>query len=113
MSFVSVAIWLLLALVLVTVLAAAYFAFLTRKIAAEAERLVPACGQFVDIDGNRIHYVERGEGRPILFVHGLGAQLHQFRHPLFDRLDGFRLIAFDRPGSGYSTRARGSTARLT
>ena len=74
-------------------------------------RLVPANGKFVEIDGNRIHYVETGEGRPIVFVHGLGAQLHHFRHTLFDRFGpGYRLIALDRPGSGYSVRASGATA---
>ena len=51
--------------------------------------------------------------RCAIFVHGLGAQLLQFRHPLFDRLGGYRLIALDRPGSGYSVRARGASARLT
>lgn len=85
----------------------------TWRIAAKAERLVPACGKFVEIDGNRIHYVEEGEGRPIVFVHGLGAQLHHFRHTLFGRFGpGYRLIALDRPGSGYSVRATGATGRL-
>ncbi|CDX11632.1 Lactone-specific esterase [Mesorhizobium sp. ORS 3324] len=85
----------------------------TWRIAARAERLVPACGRFVDIDGNRIHYVEEGEGRPIVFLHGLGAQLHHFRHTLFGRFGaGHRLIALDRPGSGYSVRATGASGRL-
>ncbi|BCG94352.1 alpha/beta fold hydrolase [Mesorhizobium sp. 131-2-1] len=82
-------------------------------IAAKAERLVPARGKFVEIDGNRIHYVEEGEGRPIVFLHGLGAQLHHFRHTLFGCFGpGYRLIALDRPGSGYSVPARGATGRL-
>ncbi|MER8647072.1 alpha/beta hydrolase [Mesorhizobium sp. M0586] len=110
---VSILLWLVaglsvLALVIVACLMAA-----TLWIAAKAERLVPASGNFVEIDGSRIHYVETGEGRPILFVHGLGAQLHQFRHTLFERFGpGYRLIALDRPGSGYSVRARGATGRL-
>jgi pimeloyl-ACP methyl ester carboxylesterase len=112
MTLFSILIWTLLALAVMIALVAGYFAYATRRIAAEAERLVPASGKFVDIAGNRIHYIEQGEGRPILFIHGLGAQLHQFRHPLFDRLDDYRLIAFDRPGSGYSERAKGATARL-
>jgi pimeloyl-ACP methyl ester carboxylesterase len=84
----------------------------TRLIAARAERMVPASGNFVDIGGNRIHYLEAGEGRPIVFVHGLGGQLHHFRHSMFPMLTGYRLIALDRPGSGYSVRAAGATARL-
>jgi pimeloyl-ACP methyl ester carboxylesterase len=100
------------ALFLVLVFVAGYFVLATRRIAARAERLVPASGKFVDVGGNRIHYVETGEGRPIVFVHGLGGQLHHFRHPMFSMLPGYRLIALDRPGSGYSVRAAGATARL-
>ncbi|WP_244620203.1 alpha/beta hydrolase [Mesorhizobium sp. NFR06] len=86
---------------------------MTWRVAAKAERLVPTCGKFVEIDGNRIHYVEQGDGRPIVFLHGLGAQLHHFRHTLFGRFGaGYRLIALDRPGSGYSARASGATGRL-
>lgn len=103
-----------LAIVVVAVLAfVGWQVVRTRRIAAEAERAVPPAGRFIDVDGNRIHYVEKGEGRPILFIHGLGAQLHQFRSPLFPLLDGFRLIAIDRPGSGYSVRAKGASGRLS
>ncbi len=92
---------------------AGYFVLLTRSIAAEAERHVPPAGAFLDIDGQRIHYVEKGAGRPILFIHGLGAQLHHFVGPLFGAFgDGWRLVAIDRPGSGYSTRASRSDGRL-
>lgn len=90
-----------------------YFWLATKRISAEAERLVPSAGKFANVGGNRIHYVTAGEGLPILFIHGLGAQLHQFRHSLFAAFPpGCRLIALDRPGSGYSTRARGATGRL-
>lgn len=109
----SILLWVLGAALLLLVLATVGLIVATRSIAARAERLVPASGKFVDIEGNRIHYVESGEGSPIVFLHGLGGQLHQFRHPLFGRMGpGCRLIALDRPGSGYSTRARGATGRL-
>lgn len=109
----SILLWMLGAVLSLAALAAVGLVLVTRLIAVRAERLVPATGKFVEIDGNRIHYVEAGEGRPIVFLHGLGAQLHQFRHPLFGRMGpGYRLIALDRPGSGYSTRARGATGRL-
>ncbi|WP_246676533.1 alpha/beta fold hydrolase [Mesorhizobium sp. B1-1-5] len=110
MSFV---LWLLAGLLVAAALAVIAVTVATWRIAAKAERLVPACGKFVEIDGKRIHYVEEGDGRPIVFVHGLGAQLHHFRQTLFGRFGpGYRLIALDRPGSGYSVRASGATGRL-
>ncbi|WP_312797951.1 alpha/beta fold hydrolase [Tianweitania sp.] len=87
--------------------------FSTRRIAAEAERLVPPLGKFIEINGSRIHYYETGEGRPILMIHGLGGHYHQFRQPLMDAIGpGYRMIALDREGSGHSTRASGQTGRL-
>ena len=110
---ISVLSWLLGGLLGVVVLVLLGLMLATWRIAAKAERLVPACGKFIEIAGNRIHYVEEGEGRPIVFLHGLGAQLHHFRHTLFGSFGaGYRLIALDRPGSGYSVRARGATGRL-
>jgi pimeloyl-ACP methyl ester carboxylesterase len=104
--------WIAGALIVAAALLAGYLVLATHRIAARAERLVPPAGRFIEVGGNRIHYVEAGEGRPIVFVHGLGGQLHHFRHPIFPLLPGYRLIALDRPGSGYSVRARGATARL-
>ena len=106
--------WVVAALIAGLVLYYGYFALLTLRIAASAERKVAPAGKFVDIDGNRIHYVEAGKGRPILFIHGLGAQLHQFRHPLFARFEkDYRIVALDRPGSGYSVRASGAGAGIS
>lgn len=113
MTLATIAILALTALAAAMALTVGYFVLTTRKIAAKAERLVPAVGKFVTVDGDRLHYVETGEGRPILFIHGLGGQLHHFRHPLFKTFGpGYRLIAVDRPGSGYSARAAGATGRL-
>ncbi|QND65022.1 alpha/beta fold hydrolase [Mesorhizobium loti] len=109
----SILSWLLVVLLLLAVLGIASLVLATLWIAAKAERLVPPVGKFIEIDGNRIHYVDQGEGRPIVFVHGLGAQLHHFRHTLFGRFGpGYRLIALDRPGAGYSVRAGGATGGL-
>ena len=110
---ISIVLWLFACLFVAAALVVLALMLATWWIAAKAERLVPACGKFVEIDGNRIHYVEEGEGRPIVFLHGLGAQLHHFRQTLFGRFGpGYRLIALDRPGSGYSVRAGEATGRL-
>jgi pimeloyl-ACP methyl ester carboxylesterase len=57
--------------------------------------------------------MEAGQGPGILFIHGLGGQLHHFRQTLFEELSkDHRVVALDRPGSGYSTRVAGATGRL-
>ena len=95
-------------LVVLLLLVAGYHAHVTRRIARRAETLVPPPGQFITVDGNRIHYVERGAERPILFIHGMGGTQFHLTVPLFAQLESdFRLIAIDRPGSGYSTRRLG------
>ncbi|TIV67449.1 MAG: alpha/beta fold hydrolase [Mesorhizobium sp.] len=110
---ILIVLWLFAGLLAAATLVLLALMLATWRIAARAERLVPASGKFIEIDGNRIHYVEEGEGRSIVFLHGLGAQLHHFRHRLFGRFGtGYRLIALDRPGSGYSVRARSATGRL-
>ena len=58
----SIPSWLLGSLLLLAVIIAACLMLATWWIAAKAERLVPALGKFIEIDGNRIHYVEEGEG---------------------------------------------------
>lgn len=76
----------------------------SRSIARRAEALVPPDGSFVDVDDLRLHYIDRGNGRPVVLIHGLGGQLRNFDYGVIDSLAGeFRVIAVDRPGSGYST----------
>lgn len=109
----SALVGILLALAAAAFLVVLYLAWTTSRIARGAEKAVPPVGRFVEIDGQRIHYIDAGEGRPILMVHGLGGTLHHMRRPLMEAFgEGYRLIALDRPGSGYSTRARGAGAGL-
>ncbi len=109
----TILLWIVGGFAVISAAILSFFIIRTNSIAARAERMVPRIGSFVDVRGNRIRYVEKGQGQPILFIHGLGAQLHQFSGPLFPKLNGFRLVAIDRPGSGYSVRARGASGRPT
>ena len=86
----------------------------TAVIARRVETALPPRGQFVEVTGARIHYLDKGTGPPIVILHGLGGQMGNFTYALLERLtDEFRVILIDRPGSGYSTRAPGATGRLT
>jgi pimeloyl-ACP methyl ester carboxylesterase len=83
--------------------------------ARKVETTLPPRGRFMEIDGERIHYVDTGGAGPaVVMIHGLGGNLLHFDYALAGRLDAeFRLILVDRPGSGYSTRAAGADATLT
>lgn len=100
-------------LLLAIVVAGAALAFFAASTARRVEATLPPLGEFIDVAGGRIHYVDKGSGPPIVMIHGLGGTLHHFTYAMMDRLVGeFRVVIIDRPGSGYSTRAPGTSARL-
>jgi pimeloyl-ACP methyl ester carboxylesterase len=71
-----------------------------------AERRTPPKGRFVSVGGIRLHYIERGQGTPIVFLHGNGSMIQEVEvSGLVERLSrSHRVIVFDRPGFGYSER---------
>ena len=77
--------------------------------ARRAERANPPIGRFLEIDGVRLHYVERGAGEPVVLLHGNGSMIQDFATSgVLDRAaERYRVIVFDRPGYGYSARPRG------
>lgn len=83
-------------------------ALYVRYRARRAEREYPPAGQFIDVDGVRLHYIERGLGQPVVLLHGNGATACDFDGSrLIDQLArNYRVIAFDRPGFGFSDRPR-------
>jgi pimeloyl-ACP methyl ester carboxylesterase len=85
-------------------------ALVVRNRTRKVEREHPPTGRFVQVDGMRLHYVERGEGRPLVLLHGNFVTEREFE--LSGLLDmaarDYRVIAFDRPGFGYSERPRGT-----
>lgn len=78
--------------------------------ARKAEREHPPGGRFITVDGVRLHYFEKGEGPPVVLIHGNAVVAEDFLiSGLFGRLAArHRVIAFDRPGYGYSERPRGA-----
>lgn len=94
-------------------LAVAGLALFSRTTARRLEAAVPQDGDIVQIGGDRVHYVDKGSGPPLLLIHGLAGQMRNFARSLVDDLArDYRVILVDRPGSGYSTRAPGASARL-
>jgi pimeloyl-ACP methyl ester carboxylesterase len=74
----------------------------------ERPRWITPVGAFVEVDGVRLHYVERGQGDALLLLHGNGSMVQDFETSgLIDMAAArYRVIAFDRPGYGHSERPR-------
>ncbi len=90
-----------------TALAAAALANVAR--ARWSERDHPPMGRFLEIEGSRVHYLERGDGPPVVLLHGnvVSADDYVWSGVLDAAARHHRVVAFDRPGYGYSDRPSG------
>jgi pimeloyl-ACP methyl ester carboxylesterase len=88
--------------------ALAAIALINRHLANKAEHNNPPAGRFLDVNGVRLHYVERGAGDPLVLLHGNGSMIEDFESSgLIDlAAKNHRVIVFDRPGFGHSDRPR-------
>jgi pimeloyl-ACP methyl ester carboxylesterase len=80
-----------------------------KYLASKAEAEHPPIGEFLSLGGARLHYLDRGSGVPIVLLHGNASMIADFLSSgIVERLAAaHRVIAFDRPGFGYSERPRG------
>jgi pimeloyl-ACP methyl ester carboxylesterase len=95
----------------VAALALAGSAVLVNRRATQAERDYLPKGKFVTVDGVRLHYVEKGTGPPVVFLHGNGAMVEDMLiSGVPDHAaSAYRAIVFDRPGYGHSERPQHRT----
>lgn len=56
----------------------------------------------IQLDGQRIHYVQAGAGRPVLLVHGIAASLFDWHRNIPALAEHFAVTAIDLPGFGDS-----------
>ena len=68
----------------------------------------PYDSQFVEVDGATMHYVEEGEGAPILFLHGNPTSAYLWRNIIPYVSDQGRAIAVDLIGFGQSDKVEGA-----
>jgi pimeloyl-ACP methyl ester carboxylesterase len=85
-------------------------ALVNHQLAKKAERRNRPIGRFLEVDGIRLHYLERGTGEPLILLHGNGSMIEDFEASgLIDMAaKKYRVIVFDRPGYGHSERPRGT-----
>lgn len=70
----------------------------------------PYEAKFITVDGTRIRYIDvagTGGRGTVIFVHGLAASMYSWRHNIGPAAAaGYRVIAFDNRGFGFSDRPR-------
>jgi pimeloyl-ACP methyl ester carboxylesterase len=93
-------------------------ALYNRAQARRAERDNPPVGRFLEVDGTRLHYLDEGPADtatmgvggdpPVVLLHGNTVTLDDWIvSGVFDLIArSHRVVAFDRPGFGYSERPR-------
>jgi len=96
---------------IVVVAALVVLALITQAGVLVLQRAYPAQGDMIAVAGAELNVLDIGprdaEGPPIVMIHGASSNLEVMRRPLGDLLAGdHRVILIDRPGHGWSTRAR-------
>ena len=61
-----------------------------------------AVGKFVELNGNRFYYEEYGNGTPVLFIHGNGSSIADFKNQIGVFARHHRVIAMDSRAQGKS-----------
>jgi pimeloyl-ACP methyl ester carboxylesterase len=98
-------------LLVAVLLVVAALALHTHRVARQVSAALPPQGRWLDIDGHRVHCIDKGQGPAIVFVHGLSGQVRNFDYlPLDDLARSHRVVLIDRPGSGHSVRSPGADA---
>jgi hypothetical protein len=75
-------------------------ALVVRRRTRAAEAAHPPIGSFIEVDGVRLHYFEKGSGPPVVFLHGEGSMIEDFTASgVIDQVaNHHRVIAIERPG---------------
>ncbi len=98
-------------LLVIVVAALAILALVTQAGVFALQRAYPARGKMIEVAGATLNVVNIGPrdapGPPVVMIHGASSNLEVMRQPLGEMLArNHRVILIDRPGHGWSTRAR-------
>lgn len=96
---------------IIVVAALAVLALITQAGVLVLQRAFPTNGKMIEVAGATLNVVDIGPrdaaGPPVVMLHGASSNLEVMRQPLGERLaENHRVILIDRPGHGWSMRAR-------
>ena len=91
---------------IIAVLIAAFAVYVAVQARSREAALIaahPPRGQFTVVNGAQVHYIMAGAGPDLILIHGASGNALDLTGPLMDQLSRqYRVIAFDRPGLGWS-----------
>ena len=98
-------------ILVVAVAVLAILALVTQAGVFALQRACPAQGRMIEVAGATLNLVDIGPrdaaGPPLVMIHGASSNLEVMRQPLGEMLArNHRVLLIDRPGHGWSTRAR-------
>jgi haloalkane dehalogenase len=64
----------------------------------------PYESRYIEVQGSRMHYIDEGEGAPVLFIHGNPTSSYLWRNIIPYLSDDYRAIAVDLIGMGKSDK---------
>lgn len=67
--------------------------------------------KFVEVDGIKLHYQEKGEGTPLVLIHGYTSLSYTWKDVFEPLSKHFRVIAVDLKGFGFSEKPDGNYRR--
>ncbi len=102
--------WFILALIIVFALVVVVLPKVTSKETCSYDEAVKkyAKGKFVTVDGKKVHYVEKGDGKPVILIHGFLYNTVMWKQNVDALAKKFKVYAVDLFGWGYSERLNSS-----
>ncbi len=74
------------------------------KVSGSLKKLYPFASNYLEIDGHRLHYLDEGEGEPLLMLHGNPTWSFYYRHLVTELKKTHRCIVPDHMGCGLSDK---------
>lgn len=66
-----------------------------------------AASRFVEVNGVRVHYQERGTGDALILIHGNNSSAYSWRDVFDELAKEFRVVALDLKGFGFTSKPEG------
>src|SRR5512145_3237490 len=77
---------------------------MTLNITAELQKQYPFDSHYLELNGLQYHYLDEGEGAPVVMVHGNPSWSFYYRNLVLALRDRYRCIVPDHIGCGFSDK---------